>query len=299
MTDHRRWVIWSLASSMLVLGCLWSASERSLYARTQPPWAKAKRVSSGEAKSIGFYSEGCIQGAQALKAKAPGLRSVRRGRGRFYGHPNLLSTLYQIGEELNAEGLKPALIGDLSQPRGGLMSFGHKSHQMGLDADVWFGETLKGKSAVIGREERLNMEVWSQRHEALLQVASEQDEVERIFVHWRIKEHFCAQPTPPAWSRKLRPWFGHDKHFHIRLFCPKDSLECEPQASLPEGLGCDPAHLTWFSAKEVRARRKAEAKQKQAPLTQEERLAKRAARRAREERSELRRRRCAHLSPRR
>ena len=288
-----------MARAVIAFVCLWSMSDRSLYARTQPPWAKAKRPSLGEAKSIGFYSEGCIQGAQALKAKAPGLSSVRRGRGRFYGHPNLLSTLYQIGEELDAEGLKPALIGDLSQPRGGLMSFGHKSHQMGLDADIWFGESLKGKSAVVGRDERLNTKVWSQRHETLLQIASQQDDVERIFVHWRIKEYFCTQPSPPAWSRKLRPWFGHDKHFHIRLYCPKDSPECEAQAPLPEGLGCDPAHLKWFSAQEVRARRSAEKEKAKTPLTPEERLAKRAARQAREARSELRRSRCAHLSLRR
>lgn len=270
---------------------------REASARALPAWAKAKQPSQGEAKSIGFYSEGCVQGAQALSAKAPGLSSVRRGRGRFYGHPNLIATLYQIGEEVEAEGLAPVLVGDLSQPRGGLMSFGHKSHQVGLDADLWFGETLKGRSAVIGQDERLNPKVWSQRHERLLMIAAQQEEVERIFVHWRIKDQLCAQPNPPAWSRKIRPWFGHDRHFHIRLFCPKDSPECEAQAPLPDGLGCERAHLTWFSAVEVRARRRAEAQAEQPKLSPEERLAKKAARVARQERSALRASRCAHLSP--
>ena len=149
----------------------------------------------------------------------------------------MIATLYQIGEEVDAEGLKPALIGDLSQPRGGLMRFGHKSHQSGLDADVWFSPLLKGKSAVYGRRELLNPKVWSERHALLLKIAAQQETVERIFVHWRIKAHFCEQEPPPAWSRKLRPWFGHVQHFHIRLSCPQGSPHCEPQAPLPEGFG--------------------------------------------------------------
>lgn len=283
----------------LLIGLLWGNAcvTQDLEARTLPSWAKAKRPSSGEARSIGFYSEGCLQGAHKLEAEAPGLRSVRRNRGRFYGHPNLMATLYQIGEEIEAEGISPVLVGDLSQPRGGLMSFGHQSHQIGLDADLWFGETLKGKSAIIGRDERLNQKVWSNRHEILLKIAAQQEMVDRIFVHWRIKEYFCTQNPPPLWSRKLRPWFGHDQHFHIRLSCPQDSPECESQDLLPEGLGCDQKHLSWFSAVEVRARKRLETQKKEAPLSKEERLAKRLAKKARQQRSELRTKRCAHLSP--
>jgi len=286
---------WLLISSLSALLCLVSPP---LSARSVPPWSKAKTPSEGTAQSLGFYSEGCLRAGVALEARAPGLRSVRRSRNRYYGHPELLATLYQIGEELEAEGLKPALVGDLSQPRGGLMTFGHKSHQSGLDADIWFGVSLKGKSAVMGREERLNPKVWSARHESLLRIAAQQRLVERIFVHWRIKAELCQRSEPPAWIRKLRPWFGHDKHFHIRLSCPKDSEACEAQEPLPEGLGCEPEHLKWFSALEARARRLKGGEEKP-PLTEAEREQKRAAAKARRERSARRAALCQPLSPKR
>ena len=40
------------------------------------------------------------------------------------------------------------------------------------------------------------------------------------------------------WLRKVRPWWGHHDHFHVRLPCPADSPLCEAQAALPQGDGC-------------------------------------------------------------
>ena len=45
-----------------------------------------------------------------------------------------------------ARGLPPLWIGDLSQPRGGPMPFGHASHQTGLDVDVWLDLSPKAWS---------------------------------------------------------------------------------------------------------------------------------------------------------
>lgn len=182
------------------------------------------------------------------------------------------------------------------------MSYGHRSHQMGLDADVWFSPHLKRTPSMVkGADERLNKRVWSQRAEVALELAASLPHVERIFVHWRIKELFCQRTPIPAWSHKLRPWFGHDKHFHLRLFCPKGSPSCEPQAPLKEGdPGCDPKHLTWFSLKEQRARKRAAKKAARRPqpkLSPEEREAKREARRARAARSARRAQACEHLTP--
>ena len=47
--------------------------------------------------------------------------------------------------------------------------------------------------------------------------------------------------------RKLRPWFGHDAHFHIRLRCPDDGKQCSPQAPIPAGDGCGKELDWWFS----------------------------------------------------
>ena len=89
------------------------------------------------------------------------------------------------------------------------------------------------------------------------------------FVHFRIKEKMCelyreeraergsqeskSGVDAPLWLRKLRPWYGHHQHFHIRLHCPEGSAECDPQGPLPKGLGCD--NLAWFSRIEKRKRR--------------------------------------------
>jgi penicillin-insensitive murein endopeptidase len=63
-----------------------------------------------------------------------------------------------------------------------------------------------------------------------------------------------AQPAKPeaerAWLRKVRPWWGHDEHMHVRLRCPSGSPECDNQAALPEGDGCD--RLGWWFAKRKR-----------------------------------------------
>ena len=53
----------------------------------------------------------------------------------------------------------------------------------------------------------------------------------------------------------MRPWWGHDDHFHVRLACPADSPECTPQAPLPPGDGCD-ALAWWFDPKAQEARAK-------------------------------------------
>ena len=178
------------------------------------------------------------------------------------------------------------------------MSYGHASHQSGLDIDVWFGvdqKYQKGKQAkqvrktkkqgkkqkwsekklrkalfevrhpslIKGPRELINKEVWSARHETLLMIAAKRPEVARIFIHFRIKEKMCklyraraeSKKNPaPLWLRKLRPWYGHHQHFHIRLHCPKDSDECKAQGPLPEGPGCE--GLSWFSRKEKRERRR-------------------------------------------
>ena len=43
------------------------------------------------------------------------------------------------------------------------------------------------------------------------------------------------------WLRKIRPWYGHHYHFHVRLKCPNDAGECVNQHPPPLGDGCDEA----------------------------------------------------------
>ena len=53
---------------------------------------------------------------------------------------------------------------------------------------------------------------------------------------------------------KIRPWFGHDSHFHVRIACPKDAAYCEDQAPVPAGDGCGDELYSWFEpANQVQA----------------------------------------------
>ncbi|MGR3490706.1 MAG: penicillin-insensitive murein endopeptidase, partial [Shimia sp.] len=38
--------------------------------------------------------------------------------------------------------------------------------------------------------------------------------------------------------RKIRPWWGHHYHFHVRLECPPGYDGCTKQAAIPAGDGC-------------------------------------------------------------
>jgi penicillin-insensitive murein endopeptidase len=77
-----------------------------------------------------------------------------------------------------------------------------------------------------------------------LRLATEDPRVDRIFVHPTIKAALCRMPDR-SWLHKIRPWYGHDEHFHVRLACPADSPDCTGQAPVPSGDGCD-ASLAWW-----------------------------------------------------
>ena len=41
-----------------------------------------------------------------------------------------------------------------------------------------------------------------------------------------------------SYLRKIRPWWGHHYHFHVRLKCPKGARGCTNQNPPPAGDGC-------------------------------------------------------------
>jgi penicillin-insensitive murein endopeptidase len=147
----------------------------------------------------------------------------------------------------------------MSQPRGGPMISGHTSHQVGLDADIWFdpmpGRTLsaserENKSATSfikkGTNTELDKSKWTEAHNRLLKRAASYPEVQRIFVNAGIKKELCAWAgSDRVWLRKIRPWYKHDDHFHVRLSCPKGMAGCKPQDATPAGDGCG-ANLNYW-----------------------------------------------------
>ena len=93
---------------------------------------------------------------------------------------------------------------------------------------------------------------WSPAHHALMRAAALDSRVDRIFVAAAVKIEMCKTATPAdtAWLQKIRPIYGHDTHFHVRLKCPKGAALCQtqtpPVAELSKnGNGCDET-LTWW-----------------------------------------------------
>ncbi len=81
----------------------------------------------------------------------------------------------------------------------------------------------------------------------LIKLAAQDSEVTRIFVNPAIKKQLCRAAGPDrAWLTKVRPWFGHRAHMHVRLRCPADSRECQEQAPPPSGDGCGAELESWF-----------------------------------------------------
>lgn len=225
-------------------------------------WQAVSTPAPGEPASIGDYSAGCIQGAQALALNGPGYQVAHPERHRNFGHPDLLAMLTELGRATDAAGLGRVMLGDLAQPRGGPAKGGHASHQTGLDVDIWYSMPaaaqkkplpanalvdIKPRSVLDGKTQSLRGSDTA-RVAALLRFTAQDPHVERIFVHAGIKRSLCEQTKDDrAWLGKLRPWFGHDDHFHVRLSCPKSSPDCKPQAPLPAGDGCENVDW-WFSA---------------------------------------------------
>ena len=105
-----------------------------------------------QARSIGFYSRGCLAGAKALPVDGESWQVMRLSRNRMWGNPAMIAFLERFSRKAKAEGVwNGILVGDVSQPRGGPMLTGHASHQVGLDADIWLtpmpDRTLSGRSA--------------------------------------------------------------------------------------------------------------------------------------------------------
>lgn len=223
-------------------------------------WGAYTAPSSSPTEVIGSYARGCLGGAVALPLDGEGYQVMRVSRNRYYGHPELVRFIESLAANLVAAGHPGLLIGDMAQPRGGPMRTGHRSHQIGLDVDIWFlpkpaqpltaaeRESLGAPSMVFPGGGVVN-ENWGELQAQALRTAAEAPEVDRIFVNAAIKQAVCDSETGDrGWLHKVRPWWGHDAHFHVRLACPSDQPLCEPQPPVPAGDGCDASLAWWFSA---------------------------------------------------
>lgn len=264
MTQQFKKWSWLLTGFFLVSFCDCSTLPKN-------PWEEVASPNQGEAQVIGSYDRGCLSGGSLLTEDRLGLLIMRPKRRRYYGHPKLIQFLEELGQLTTHEGLGLILVGDLGHARGGPHFYGHRSHQTGLDVDLWY-QTLEpskkwteddrnhfsASSVLLRRADSgidwpgtLNPALWNTTQVSLLKSAASAPDVERIFVTPQIKKNLCDQfqsdPKQRAWLRKIRPWWGHDDHFHVRLKCPENSPLCKTQDPVPAGSGCDSSLEWWFS----------------------------------------------------
>jgi penicillin-insensitive murein endopeptidase len=213
-----------------------------------------------KARAIGAYSRGCLAGATALPIDGPAWQAMRLSRNRNWGHPKLIALLEKYAEEVKSKDNWPGLlVGDISQPRGGPMLTGHASHQLGLDADIWFTpmparrlskterENLAATSMLASDNLSVNPKVWGEGQVKIVRRVASYPEVERVLVHPAIKKALCEAPgTERGWLAKVRPYWGHFYHYHVRIGCPADSPGCTKQAPIPGDDGCGKELEDWF-----------------------------------------------------
>jgi penicillin-insensitive murein DD-endopeptidase len=211
-------------------------------------------------RSIGSYAKGCLAGGVALPINGPDWQVMRISRNRNWGNPRLLDFLERFAKDARAlDGWPGLLVGDMSQPRGGPMITGHSSHQIGLDVDIWLTPM---PDRILTPEERENMSAvsmlkdpftvdpdrWTPLHTKLIKRAASYSEVDRIFVHPAIKQVLCEQAgNDRAWLAKVRPWWNHYYHFHVRLTCPPGAEGCEGQKPVSDDDGCGQELANWYA----------------------------------------------------
>jgi penicillin-insensitive murein endopeptidase len=234
-----------------------------------PRWSQVTTPAPGPALAIGQPGAGCVQGAVALPLRGPGFTVAHPERHREFGHPTLAGFVRKLAAQLRREKLPPLFIGDLGQPRGGPTPTGHRSHQSGIDVDLWYAPPAKpfspGKSpappapSVVDLRTKKLLPAWTGAVARLLEIVAANPAVDRIFVHPQVKRALCRDKARRGpWLRVVRPWWGHQDHLHVRLRCPDDSPDCVVPQPLPEGEGCDAKLDWWFSddAAEAAAKRK-------------------------------------------
>ncbi len=199
----------------------------------------------------GGYARGCVAGAEMLPETGPTWQAMRLSRNRNWGHPTTIDYIKELSRKVSRlpdwEGL---YIGDISQPRGGPMLTGHASHQIGMDVDIWMLQPKRLDLSPAERERISSISLrrssgaytndnWTDQHMEVLKMAASDPRVARIFVFPGAKVRMCNEATGDrSWLNKIRPWWGHHYHFHVRLKCPSNARNCKNQAPPPPGDGC-------------------------------------------------------------
>jgi penicillin-insensitive murein endopeptidase len=222
----------------------------------------ANEISVSE--SIGGYTAGCIRNSIPLSFNGEGFQVIRPGRGRYYANPETIEFIETLSAKVKNELGGILLIADISQKTGGPVPDDHSSHQIGLDADIllWQYPAAKERKLTAAEREVINPQSvltadetavddlkWDEIDGDILRLAASDPRVDRIFINPVIKKKLCRDYPGAGWLGKLRPWYGHDGHFHVRLKCPEGNSLCVSQDPIETaGNGCGSDLNSWFRA---------------------------------------------------
>ncbi len=219
---------------------------------------------TGESISIGKRTAGCIKNSAILPVDGFGYQVIRTSRKSNYGHKQLIILIENLASKAKSTHNVTLLVADISKKNGGPMPKYHDSHQNGLDVDILYIHKNKSKNQRYSTKERekisprsvinttqttVDPNKWDLVNGEILKLASFHHNVDRIFVNPLIKKELCLKYHNEKWLKKIRPWWKHDKHFHLRLKCPVNSIKCDPSPKIPKGTGCGSDLEWWFSKK--------------------------------------------------
>lgn len=230
----------------------------NLAAAAMLDWHLVAKPTKQKAQIYGSHTAGCMDGGVKLPDSGVGFVAGDVEDNRAYGQPELINYITQLGTITHDKLQRTLIIGDLASPKGGpapIYSSLHQSHQTGLDVDIWLRAArklenphkLKQVSMVAASGDKINHKNWSITQVEILAEAAGFANVDRIFVNSVIKRELCRKHKGEEWLGKIRPWWGHASHFHVRLKCPSSSPECKMQQALPKGDGCDEQLAWWFT----------------------------------------------------
>lgn len=211
------------------------------------------------ARIYGSPSNGCLSGSEELSDKNEKFQLQRWSYDRNFAHPIMLQYFHDLKARAAAIDLPPLIVGDLSRAYGGPLgaNSSHASHNTGLDMDLPFDFAAPRKTKRELEHPQDNIIVSGKKVlpsftpavASYIKLAASDPRVDRVFVAPMIKKHLCslyANKPESGFLHKLRPWYGHRAHMHVRLNCPSDSPQCVWPAPIPEGDGCGAELDSWF-----------------------------------------------------
>ena len=191
---------------------------------------------------------------------------MRLSRNRNWGTPELVAFIEHFAEDARRfEGWPGLLVGDMS-PTARRPDADRPRQPSGRPRcrSLVLAEC---RAKVLSRQERENTSAHLARHRTtsarsipppgatitnmLLKRAASFGEVERIFVHPAIKQKLCqlsAKDLDRSWLAKIRPFWGHNDHFHVRIKCPEGMASCKTQAPVTGDIGCGKQVANWRRA---------------------------------------------------